>query len=200
MTTDTYFTIYQNTESLFKEKGSKFLAFAYPVENEVQVKEILQDLRKKYFDATHHCYAYILGYQQEIFRANDDGEPNNSAGMPILGQIRSRNLTNTLVVVVRYFGGTKLGVSGLIQAYKDAVADVLDKTEIVERQIKQKMLLRFDYIFLNEVMKWVKEFELDYETTYSAQDCDMNIWVRLSLLEQLKEKIEKSRQVMYAMD
>jgi len=115
---DTYFTIKHESEGFYKEKGSKFLAFAYPVQDEAAVKERTSELKKVYYDARHHCYAYILGHDGEQYRASDDGEPNHSAGDPILGQIKSNNLTNTLIVVVRYFGGTKLGISGLINAYK----------------------------------------------------------------------------------
>lgn len=123
---DTYFTLKGNSEGFNKEKGSKFLAFAYVVSNEDDVKKTVAELKKKYYDARHYCYAYVLGDQSEIYRAKDDGEPGHSAGDPILGQIRSKKLTNTLIVVVRYFGGTKLGVGGLIHAYKTAAADAIE--------------------------------------------------------------------------
>src|SRR5690242_5641679 len=126
MSVFSYQTIEKSSDSIYKEKGSRFLAFARPVSSESDVKKVLESLRKEYFDARHHCFAWILGPEKKLFRAFDDGEPNHSAGDPILGQIRSRNLTNVLVVVVRYFGGTKLGVGGLISAYKTAASDALD--------------------------------------------------------------------------
>ena len=132
---DSFLTIGQPAEGLYKEKGSKFIGLAFPVKTEDEVKERLEETRKTYYDARHHCYAYILGHEGTQFRANDDGEPNHSAGDPILGQIRSKELTNTLVIVVRYFGGTKLGVSGLINAYKTAAALALDNTSIEENSL-----------------------------------------------------------------
>lgn len=155
-----YRTIEGQTEGIYKEKGSKFLAFAIPVKEEADVKARLDELRKKFYDARHHCYAYILGPDKKKYRANDDGEPNHSAGDPILGQIRSLDLTDTLVVVVRYFGGTKLGVSGLIAAYKTAAEDALSKASVVERDVVDRMTFEYDYTSTPDVMKLVKEFEL----------------------------------------
>ena len=128
---DTYFTLKGNSEGFYKEKGSKFLAFAFVISSEEDVKKIIAELKKKYYDARHHCYAYVLGNQSEKYRANDDGEPGHSAGDPILGQIRSNSLTNTLIVVVRYFVGTKLGIIGLINAYKTATADSIASNSII---------------------------------------------------------------------
>ena len=133
-----YFTIDKSVESIYKEKGSKFLSFLYPVSSVDEVKEYLTQLKKKYYDATHHCYAYIIGYDKETFRMNDDGEPSSTAGKPIYGQLQSNDLTNVLLVVVRYFGGTKLGVSGLIKAYKESSAECIALAQIVEKQVKNK--------------------------------------------------------------
>ncbi|MDX9797522.1 MAG: YigZ family protein, partial [Bacteroidales bacterium] len=134
---DTYLTIEDRAEGVYKEKGSKFISLAFPITTQEEIKEIVKDIKKEYFDAHHHCYAYILGHDKSVFRMNDDGEPSSTAGKPIYGQLLSRDLTNVLVVVVRYFGGTKLGVSGLIQAYKQASIDVLDNAKIIERTIDE---------------------------------------------------------------
>ena len=156
---DTYLTIKRTSEGIFKEKGSKFLAFAFPVENEEEIKGHIDELKKKYYDARHHCFAFILGPDGAHYRANDDGEPNHSAGDPILGQIRSRNLTDTLVVVVRYFGGTKLGVPGLINAYKAATADALDNNEVVEKIVTKALLLHFNYSEMKVRLSMAEEVE-----------------------------------------
>jgi uncharacterized YigZ family protein len=134
-----YLTIKSPAEGLYKEKGSKFIAFAYSIASEEEMKEKLHELKKKYFDASHYCFAFVLGADKAKYRAFDDGEPNHSAGDPILGQIRAKNLTNVLVAVVRYFGGTKLGVSGLITAYKLAAEEVLNKAKIVECEVTEKI-------------------------------------------------------------
>ena len=158
MNEDVYFTIEATTSAEYKDKGSKFLAFSYIVYSESDVKEIVQVLRKKYYDARHVCYAYIIGTQERIMKGQDDGEPSHTAGTPILNQIRSKNLTQTLVVVVRYFGGTKLGVSGLIEAYKTAAKACLDKTIVLEKYIYESIELIFDASLQGEVMRMVKEF------------------------------------------
>lgn len=155
-----FYTIQSPSEGIYKEKGSKFLAFAFPVNTEEEVKEKILALKKEYYDARHHCYAYILGADKSRFRAVDDGEPGHSAGDPILGQIRSKNLTNVLVVVVRYFGGVKLGVGGLISAYKQAAEDALINAVIVEREVMQLVKLSYDYAFSAETMRLVKEFDI----------------------------------------
>lgn len=185
---DTYLTLQQASEGFYKEKGSKFIARAYPITQEEDVKNILQALRKEYYDARHHCYAYTLGFQQENYRANDDGEPNNSAGLPILRQIRSKDLTNTLIVVIRYFGGTKLGVSGLMQAYKIAAADALEQGEIVEKIIQNTLKIQFEYPQMNEVMKVVKEFDLEIASQEMYLKCEMSLWIRKNLWELITEK------------
>lgn len=175
---DTFLTLKRESEGLYKEKGSKFLAFGYPVNDEQDIKERLEVLRKKYYDARHHCYAYILGKEKENYRANDDGEPNHSAGDPILGQIRSNDLTNVLIVVIRYFGGTKLGVSGLITAYRTAAAEAIMANEIITETVTKKIKFTFDYLDMNDVMRLIKEFDLDIKTQDFDNSCSMTIKVR----------------------
>ena len=163
-----YWTIETISEGLYKEKGSKFFSYAYPVKTEEEIKEIVKELKKQYYDARHHCYAFMLGAEQLHFRANDDGEPSNSAGNPILGQIRSANLTNILIVVVRYFGGTKLGVPGLIHAYKTAAFEAIENARIVPRDITKIIDIAFDYLAMNDIMKVIKEYDLFPEKPESA--------------------------------
>lgn len=153
-------TVREPATGLYKEKGSKFLSFLYPVRGEEEIKSILDQLRKEYFDARHHCFAWILDPEGSRFRAYDDGEPHHSAGDPILGQLRSRGLTNVLLVVVRYFGGTKLGVGGLVKAYKTAAADALDKATIVEEEVTSAFIVEYDYHATPDVMKLVSDFQL----------------------------------------
>ena len=157
---DSFLTIQTESESVYKEKGSKFIGIAAPAENKEEVKAKLESIRKTYYDARHHCYAYILGQTGRKIRANDDGEPNHSAGDPILGQIKSKNLTNTLVVVVRYFGGAKLGVSSLINAYKTAAKEAISTNRIVKEPITDRIKFTFDYSQMNRVMRLIKEFDI----------------------------------------
>ncbi len=190
---DTFRTLSVPSEGLYKEKGSKFLAFAYPVENEIDIKKHLENLRKIYYDARHHCYAYVLGAKQEIYRANDDGEPSSTAGKPIHGQILSFGLTNVLIVVVRYFGGTKLGTSGLITAYKTASADALGKASVVEKTVMRHYLLSFPYERMNRVMRIVKELHLQVIGQEADTECRMKIAVRLSESKRCMEKFQEER-------
>lgn len=155
-----YRTVVGQSTGLYKEKGSKFLAFCYPVSNEEEINAHLTALRKEYYDARHHCYAWVLGADKLRHRANDDGEPNHSAGDPILGQIRSKDLTNILIVVVRYFGGVKLGVGGLITAYKSASEEALNNAFIEERMVTATIKISFPYESTSEIMRLVKEFDL----------------------------------------
>lgn len=185
---DTYRTLAQTSEGLYKEKGSKFIARANPVQDEEAIKEILESLRKEFFDARHHCYAWILGPKGERYRANDGGEPNHSAGDPILGQIRSLELTNTLVVVVRYFGGTKLGVSGLIQAYRTAAAEALSANEIKEEVVRETLKLEYGYELTNEVMRLLSEYDMQVEDQQFTHKCFMQVSVRQSLYQEVREK------------
>ncbi|MDW7691091.1 YigZ family protein [Flammeovirgaceae bacterium SG7u.111] len=188
---DTYLSIDSPSEGFYKEKGSKFLAYAYPVKTEDQVKEKIQELKKKYYDARHHCYAFMMGRKMDRFRAADDGEPGNSAGAPILGQIRSRELTDVLVVVVRYFGGTKLGVSGLINAYKTSAAEALENAEIIEKIITETLSMTFEYPQMNDVMKVVKDYDLNILKQEFTMDCIMEVEVREKLLPEVRAKLEK---------
>ena len=187
---DTYRTIDAPAEGLYKEKGSKFIALAYPVYTEEEVKDIIAELRKQYYDARHHCYAYSLGADKGRFRANDDGEPNHSAGDPILGQIRSADLSNILIVVVRYFGGTKLGVSGLINAYKTAAADALANATVVEKHETALLQVHYAYPQMNDVMGLVKAYDLPIRDQHFELDCRLTLEVRKKLQEEVTAKLE----------
>ncbi|WP_439881596.1 IMPACT family protein [Pontibacter sp. MBLB2868] len=195
VTEDTYRTIEEPSEGLYKEKGSKFIALAYPVYTEEEVKEVLAELRKKYFDARHHCYAYSLGADKSRYRANDDGEPNHSAGDPILGQIRSADLSNILVVVIRYFGGTKLGVSGLIHAYKTATADALEHAVVIEKHETVLLQAHYAYPQMNDVMSLVKEYDLQVRDQQFELDCRLTVEVRKKLEEEIKTKLQDMEEV-----
>lgn len=188
---DSYLTLAGKSEGIYKELGSKFLYFGFPVKSEENIKSELAALRKTYFDASHHCYAWVLGKESLQFRANDDGEPNHSAGDPILGQIRSHQLSNTLIVVVRYFGGTKLGVSGLIKAYKSAAALAIEENQIIREWVKTTLELRFPYPAMNEVMKVVKSHELEIGSQEMQLDCKMTLTFREGLKAQVLEKLEE---------
>lgn len=178
--TDLYRTIHHPTEGLYKEKGSKFIAFAYSVSSEDEIKERMVFLQKQFHDARHHCYAWRLGANMERYRVNDDGEPSGSAGNPIFGQIQSRNLTNILVVVIRYFGGTLLGVGGLINAYRSASSDALDQTRIVEQKVYDRLNVQFDYPQMNSVMKIIKDLDLSFENQEFDLECvlTLKVWKR----------------------
>ena len=180
---DSYLTLAGKSSGIYKDRGSKFLYFAFPVENEEEIKAELDALRKIYFDATHHCYAWILGPQGAQFRANDDGEPNHSAGDPILGQIRSHQLTQVLIVVVRYFGGTKLGVSGLINAYKTSASLAIEESEIVKKWVLGRITIQFPYASMNEVMKLIKSEQLTIVNQELGLDCVLTLEMRMGLLE-----------------
>ena len=176
---DTYRTLATPSEEvLFKEKNSKFFGLAFPVTNEEEVKNILTEIKKAHFSARHWCYAYQIGTEKIQYRANDDGEPNNSAGMPIYGQIQSFDVTNVLVVVVRYFGGVKLGVGGLISAYKTAAQMALENATIIERTIDKHFLIHFDYKNMNKVMRIIKEKNLDIVNQKMELSCEIEIKTR----------------------
>ena len=192
---DTFLTIKEPSEGEYKEKGSKFLAFAFQVRTEEQVKERLDELSKKYYDARHHCYAYQLGQNGELWRANDDGEPNHSAGTPILNQIKSFNLTDVLVVVIRYFGGTKLGVSGLINAYKTSTQEALENAEIEEKIITKVVSFSFDYLGMNDVMKLIKDYDLEIIEQEFTNTCQMKLSVRLAIVEEVEAKLKDIKEV-----
>jgi uncharacterized YigZ family protein len=188
---DTYLSIESPAEGIFKDRGSKFIAFAFPVVSEMQVKEVLAQLRKEHSGANHHCYAFRLGADQQHFRSNDDGEPSGTAGKPILGQIQSNDLTNILIVVVRYFGGTLLGVSGLISAYRTAAANALANAKIVERQVKEVYELSFQYPAMNEVMKILKDENLDQWEQDFQLECRLKFSVRKNDADTVNEKFKK---------
>lgn len=186
---DTFKSIASPSRGLFKDNGSRFIALAYPVTTEEEIKSIITSVRKEYHDARHHCYAYRLGYRRDISRANDDGEPSSSAGKPILGQIDSLELSDILVVVVRYFGGIKLGIPGLIRAYRSSTADALDHAEIVEKTAVRRYRLTFGYMDMNGVMKVLKDLGLQACKQDFGMECSLETDVRLSLAETFEEKI-----------
>ena len=188
---DTYLTIQAPAHIIFKDKGSKFLAFAYPIENEKQIKDILILLKKEHPTANHHCYAYITGADKAHTRANDDGEPSYTAGKPILGQIQSNDLTNILIVVVRYFGGTLLGVSGLIAAYKTSASEVIKNAIIIEKQILFKYSIQFPFEQLNEVMKLLKLLDCKIQNQVFDISCAITFSVRKANSELCEEKLKK---------
>ena len=189
MSAYSYSTLQGPAEGIYKEKGSKFLAFAYPVDSETAIKERIDHLKKEYFDARHHCFAWMLGPDKNHFRAFDDGEPNHSAGTPILGQIRSKGITNVLIVVVRYFGGVKLGVGGLINAYKTAAENALNDSPIVEIEISENVNLQFDYLILSDIMKLVKDFGLKILEQDFSVDGNMKISVPIRQKEKFMDKL-----------
>lgn len=188
---DTYLTISAPSQGTYTEKRSKFLAFAFPVSTVGEVKGILADYQKKYYDARHVCYAYMLGAEHEVFRANDNGEPSGTAGKPILGQINSNNLTNILILVVRYFGGIKLGTSGLIVAYRAAAAEAIDAAEIIEKTVDEDISFSFDYIYMNDVMRIVKEEGPEMVSQGYESDCTMTLRIRRDLMPRLRSRLEK---------
>ena len=173
----TYKTILSPSEGIYRDKGSKFLSFAIPVNSSEEIKEIIKDFRKKYYDARHICYAYMLGAERSDFRVNDDGEPSGTAGRPIIGQINSNNLTNILIVVVRYFGGILLGTGGLIVAYKEAAADALKNASIIEKEVTNFHELQFNYFVMNNVMQILKQNNIEV----ISQKFDENCIIKVSL-------------------
>lgn len=187
---DYFFTISGEGSGLYKEKGSKFLAFSFPVDSLEAVNTQLESLRKQFHDARHHCYAYILGQEGDQIRANDDGEPNHSAGDPILGQIRSAGLTNTLVVVVRYFGGTKLGVSGLIHAYKTSAEEALKNAKTIKQFITSPIKISYPYESTNEIMKLVDTYHINIIHQDFAEACSMQANVVISSKKSLLEELQ----------
>lgn len=188
---DLYKTIdFPSEEVLLKEKNSKFFGYAFPVTSEEDVKENLERLRKEHFSARHWCYAYQIGTEKIQYRANDDGEPNNSAGMPIYGQIQSFEVTNVLVVVVRYFGGVKLGVGGLISAYKTAAQMALENATIVEKTINKHFIISFGYAHMNKVMRIIKEKNLQIVSQKMEMDCEIEISIRKKNVQNLLDTFE----------
>ena len=190
--TDEYKTITKTVgEGYYTEKRSKFLAFAHHVTNVDEVKEVVAEYRKKYYDARHVCYAYMLGAERTEFRANDDGEPSSTAGKPILGQINSNELTDILIVVVRYYGGVNLGTSGLIVAYREAAADAIAHATIEQRQVEEVVVYDFPYVMMNQVMKVVKDMNPRIIAQTYDNTCQIRLGIRTSLAEQLRSRLEK---------
>ena len=188
---DTYKSITGLSEGLFKDNGSRFIAKAFPVESEAEVKEIVAAIKKEYHDARHHCYAYRIGLDGSTWRANDDGEPSGSAGRPILGQIDSAGLSDILVVVIRYFGGIKLGIPGLIRAYKTSTADALAQATVTEKVAGRWVTLHFPYDSLPAVMKAVKDLGLPQRGQSFQEECTLEVRVRRTLEQDFLERIEK---------
>ena len=188
---DSYKTIAARSEGIYTEKRSKFIAMAIPVRTLDEVKVHLTAINKQYYDARHACYAYVLGPERKDFRANDNGEPSGTAGRPILGQINSLELTDILLVVVRYFGGIKLGTSGLYAAYKEAAAEALKAAAIIEKTVDEDIAIRFEYPFINEVMRIVKEEGPELVSQGFDNDCLMTLRIRRSLMPRLKARLEK---------
>jgi uncharacterized YigZ family protein len=186
---DTYKTIQSEAQGLFKDKGSRFLAFAYPVVDENQIKETVAKLRRKYHDARHICYAFHIGFREVYYRVNDDGEPSGTAGRPILGQITANNLTNILIVVVRYFGGVLLGTPGLINAYRSAAADCIHNAKLIEKTIDVNFEIQFKYEELSRIMKIVKEEPVEIMNQVLELNCIMNLRVRQSCYDRVKNKM-----------
>ena len=191
MTEDTYKTIIGQAEGIYTEKRSKFIAIALPVRTIDEIKAHLEVYQKKYYDARHVCYAYMLGHERKDFRANDNGEPSGTAGKPILGQINSNELTDILIIVVRYFGGIKLGTSGLIVAYKAAAAEAIAAATIIEKTVDEEVTFYFEYPFMNDVMRIVKEEEPEIISQGYDMDCNMTLRIRQSMMPKLRARLEK---------
>lgn len=184
MASDTYKTIKSSSEGIYKEKGSRFIAFAYPVSDQNEIKPIIDGLKKEHHEARHHCYAYMIGKERTTFRVNDDGEPSGTAGRPILGQINSSGLTNILIVVIRYFGGTLLGVSGLINAYKTAATQVINNAEIIELTLQEFYEITYPFVSMNDIMKILKEENIGQ----SDQSFDLECRIKINFRESAREK------------
>lgn len=191
MAEDSYRTIKAVSEGYYSEKRSRFISYAIPVRTVEEVKEELEKYRKQYYDARHVCWAYMLGHERAEFRANDDGEPSSTAGKPILGQINSNELTNILIVVIRYFGGIELGTGGLIVAYRAAAADAIAAAEIEERTVDEDITVCFEYPYLNSIMRIVKEDEPEIISQNFQMDCEMTLRIRKGNAERLKNRLSK---------
>lgn len=194
---DTFRTITGTTKATYTEKRSKFIAYAIPVVSPEEAKTEIDKLRKEYYDARHACWAYMLGAERKEFRSNDDGEPSGTAGKPILGQINSNELTNILVAVIRYFGGIKLGTSGLIIAYREAAAEAIGEAEIIEKTVDCRISFSFEYPFMNDVMKIVKDLEPTILNQSYDMDCIMTLEIRKGLFDELKNRLEKVESLQF---
>lgn len=189
---DSYKSISSPSTGVYRDLGSKFISLAYPVSSEEEIKSILSTVKKEYFDARHHCYAYRLGQTGELWRVNDDGEPSSSAGRPILGQLLSNELSDILIVVVRYFGGTKLGIPGLIKAYKSAAADAIGSSKIIEKTATNEIVIKFDYIGTDTVMKIIRSSGAQIINQNFDLNCTITVRIRISNTEQLKGSIREN--------
>lgn len=187
---DEYLTIKGRATGIFKDRGSKFIAIASPAESVDEAMSVIDDIRKEYHDARHHCYAYMIGNDGENWRVNDDGEPSGSAGNPILGQIKSFGIANVVIVVVRYFGGTLLGVGGLVNAYRSASREALSNAAIITRLIEEKYLVEFPYLQMNSVMKLFKEENISQTDQRFEIDCSLVITIRKTIEERIINKLE----------
>lgn len=192
---DTYKTIKSESQGFYSEKGSKFISYAFPVKTEDEMKEHLRAIRKKHFDARHCVYAFVIGDKGSLYRASDDGEPANSSGVPVLGQLRSFDLTYTMIAVVRYFGGVKLGIPGLINAYRSAATDALNNATIIEETINSTHVLFFGYDEMNYVMKCMKDYDAKIVNQDFGEDCRLIFSIRLSLEEQILDAISKNHKI-----
>jgi len=194
---DTYRTLTNISKTIYTEKRSKFIAYAIPVQSVEQVKSEIEKLRKEYYDARHVCWAYMLGADRKEFRSNDDGEPSGTAGKPILGQINSNELTDILIAVVRYFGGTKLGTSGLIVAYREAAAESISEAEIIEKTVDMQVSFGFEYPFMNDVMKITKDLEPSILNQSYDSNCLMTLQIRKAKFDELKNRLEKVESLIF---
>ncbi len=190
--TDEYKTIKEKSEGTYSELRSKFLAFAFPVTTPEEAMECVEQIQRKYYDARHVCWAYMLGADREVFRSNDNGEPSGTAGKPILGQINSNELTDIIILVVRYFGGVKLGTSGLIVAYRTAAAEAISNAEIIQKTVDEEYTFTFEYPLMNSIMKVVRDMDARIVSQSYDMDCQMTLSIRKGKLEELKEKIQKA--------
>jgi uncharacterized YigZ family protein len=197
MESDSYLTIKSSSEGIYKEKGSRFIAYARTVTDTEEIRQIIDKIRKEHHEARHHCFAYMIGRDRNIWRVFDDGEPSGTAGRPILGQINSSGLTNILIVVSRYFGGTLLGVSGLINAYRSAAASAIENAEIVECTVKYYYEITYPYISMNDVMKILKEEEIEQSGHVFDLECRINISFRASSREKIMERFDRVKGLKY---
>ena len=197
---DTFLTIKAPSQATYTEKRSKFLAFAFPVSTIDEIKGKVAEFQKKYYDARHVCYAYMIGSERTVFRANDNGEPSGTAGKPILGQINSNNLTDILIIVVRYFGGVKLGTGGLIVAYRAAAAEAIANAEIIEKKVELSVSFNFEYPYMNDVMRIVKEENPDVISQTFDNDCAMTLRMRKDNMPGLKARLEKVTSLRFVND
>ena len=196
---NSFLTIKNESQGLFKDKGSKFLSFAFPVDSVDSAMGHIDIIRRKYFDARHVCYAYMLGYGRDTYRVNDDGEPSGTAGRPILGQINSKCLTDVLIVVVRYFGGTLLGTSGLINAYKMAALDAIENTQIVEIPIERRFTVSCQYDNMNFIMRLIKDFDIKVLSQQQTTDCRFILSCRQEFVDAVSERLKGNHLISFEM-